>query len=283
MLKYPEIDPVALAFGTYNLPWLGEVAPKIHWYGLMYLGGFAFGWWLAKLRVKRSYSPINAEQVDDLIFYGALGVVIGGRLGYSLFYHFDKLIVDPSWLLRAWEGGMSFHGGLIGVIVATWLFARKVKRSVWDILDFGAPLVPIGLGLGRIGNFIGQELWGSPSDLPWAMVFPNDPSSLARHPSQLYEFLLEGVVLFVLLFWFSSKQRPKYAVGGLFLLLYGTFRFLVEFVRIPDDHLGYDAFDWLTRGQILSLPMIVTGIVVVVYAYRQQSVLLGSSQKGKSS
>lgn len=260
MITYPEIDPVAVSIGPVT----------VHWYGLMYLGGFAAGWLLARWRAKRPWSPITASQVDDLIFYGALGVVLGGRCGYVFFYKFDKFVADPLWLFRAWEGGMSFHGGLLGVIIACFIYGRFINRSGWDLLDFGAPVVPIGLGLGRLGNFIGQELWGKASDVPWAMVFPLDPESLPRHPTQLYEFALEGLLMFVLLWWFSRKQRPKYAVSGMFLLLYAAARFWVEFYRLPDEHLGY-TWGWVTRGQELTLPMFIGSAVLFYLAYGRRS------------
>ncbi|MGJ8686865.1 MAG: prolipoprotein diacylglyceryl transferase, partial [Spongiibacteraceae bacterium] len=238
MLIHPNIDPVAIH--------LGPLA--IHWYGLMYILGFAIAWYLARRNAVQPWSPVSVAQVEDLIFYGALGVVLGGRCGYVFLYNFPQFMADPLWLFRVWEGGMAFHGGLLGVIVALSLYARHHKLSVPALLDFMVPVVPIGLGLGRIGNFIGQELWGRPSDAPWAMVFPRDPSGLARHPSQLYQFLLEGVILFVIVYAFTRKQRPSWAPAGLFLACYGSFRFLVEFVREPDSHIGFDAKGWLTRG-----------------------------------
>lgn len=261
MLRHPDFDPVAIAVGPL----------KVHWYGLMYLAGFAAAWWLGRRRARRPGAPLTPDQVEDLVFWGAIGVVLGGRLGYALFYGADHLAADPLWLLRLWEGGMSFHGGLLGVILAMWWLARRVGRPIGELFDFVAPLVPLGLGFGRIGNFIGQELWGRPSELPWAMVFPHDPLGLARHPSQLYQAALEGLVLFVLLWWFSARPRPRLAVSGLFLLLYGVFRFMVEFVREPDVGLGFVAFDWLTRGQLLSLPMVIAGVVMILWAYRRDS------------
>lgn len=257
MLTYPAIDPVAVAIGPV----------KVHWYGLMYLLGFAAAWLLAVRRSARPWAPVRHEQVDDLIVYAALGVVLGGRLGSGLFYNLDVWRTDPLWIFRIWEGGMAFHGGLLGVLTALWLYARKLHQPFLAVADFVAPLVPIGLGLGRIGNFIGQELWGRPTDLPWAMVFPRDPEHLARHPSQLYQATLEGAVLFALLFWFSRRPRPTGAVGGLFLALYGLFRFVVEFVREPDRNIGFDLFGWLTRGQILCLPMLVAGVLLIGWAY----------------
>lgn len=261
MLQYPQLDPVAISLGPV----------KVHWYGLTYLVGFVAGWWLGRLRTRKPWSPVTEEQMGDLLFYLALGVILGGRFGYVLFYNFDTFLADPLWLLRVWEGGMSFHGGLLGVIFAMWWYGRKVGSGFWRLADFVAPLVPVGLGAGRIGNFINGELWGKPTDVPWAMVFPHAPDSLARHPSQLYQFALEGVALFVILWWFSAKPRPRMAVSGLFLVCYGVFRFLVEFVRQPDPQLGYLAFDWLTMGQVLSTPMILAGAALMFIAYRRNA------------
>lgn len=258
MLPYPEIDPVAIALGPV----------KIHWYGLAYLAGLAFAWWLAVRRSRLPGAAVSREQVDDLIFFGALGVVLGGRIGYALFYGGDKLAEDPTWLLRVWQGGMSFHGGMLGVMLAMWLFARRRRIVLGALLDFVAPLVPLGLAFGRLGNFIGQELWGRPTDVPWAMVFPRDPLQLARHPSQLYQFALEGLLLGLILIWFSSRPRPVWAVSGLFSLGYGCLRFVAEFFREPDQHIGFEALGWLTRGQMLCLPMIALGIFLLGFAYR---------------
>jgi phosphatidylglycerol:prolipoprotein diacylglycerol transferase len=199
-----------------------------------------------------------------------VGVILGGRIGYILFYQFPSFVDNPLVLFRIWEGGMSFHGGLLGVIAAMWWFSRKTQKHIIDILDFGAPFVPIGLGLGRLGNFIGAELWGKPTDVSWAMIFPTDPLQLARHPSQLYQFALEGVALFTILWFFSQKSKPRYCVSGMFLLFYGIFRILVEFVREPDPQLGYIAFGWLTQGQILSTPMVLLGIALVVFGFKRQ-------------
>lgn len=261
MLQHPQIDPVALSLGPL----------KIHWYGLTYLVGFLVGWWLGRLRARKPWSPITEEQMGDLLFYIALGVILGGRFGYVVFYNFDVFLADPLWLLRVWEGGMAFHGGLLGVIFAMWWYGRKIGRGFWQLVDFVAPLVPVGLGAGRIGNFINGELWGKPTDAAWGMVFRTAPDSLARHPSQLYQFALEGVALFVILWWFSAKPRPRMAVSGLFLLAYGVFRFIVEFVRQPDSQIGYLAFDWLTMGQVLSFPMILAGGALMLIAYRRNA------------
>lgn len=271
MLTYPDIDAVALSLGPFELFGYSVGPLEVHWYGVMYLLGFAGAWWLAMHRAKKNASPIAAAQVEDLIVYGALGVVLGGRCGYVLFYHFERFLSDPVWLLRVWEGGMSFHGGLLGVVVAMVIYARKVNVPLFALTDFVAPLVPLGLGFGRLGNFIGQELWGRATDVSWGMKFPNDPEALVRHPSQLYQATLEGVVLFLVLLWFSSKPRPRMAVSGLFLTLYGCFRFVVEFVREPDNHIGFDLLGWMTRGQLLSAPMIALGLALLVLAYRRQT------------
>ncbi len=259
-MKYPDIDPIAFH--------LGPLA--VHWYGLMYLVGFLAAWWLGRVRARDPRRGWDPGEIDDLIFYAALGVVIGGRLGYALFYNLPQYLASPGQLLAVWKGGMSFHGGLTGVLVAMWLYGRKTGRSFFAVADFVAPLVPVGLGAGRLGNFINGELWGKPSDLPWAMVFP-DPRAggIARHPTQLYEALLEGLVLFVALWLYSRRPRPTMAVSGLFLVLYGVFRFAVEFVRVPDAQLGYLALGWVTMGQLLSLPMVIAGVVLLALAGRQ--------------
>ena len=259
MLHHPNFDPVAVSLGPL----------KIHWYGLMYLMAFASAWWIGRRRSQRADAPLqSAEQVDDLVFYGAMGVVLGGRLGYVLFYNFDRFLDEPLWLFKVWQGGMSFHGGLIGVIVAMLWFARRQVIAPGRLFDFIAPLVPLGLGFGRIGNFIGQELYGRVTDVPWAMVFTTDPLGLPRHPSQLYQAFLEGLVLFIIVYGFTARSRPEWSVSGLFLFCYGVFRFTVEFFREPDIQIGFDLFGWLTRGQLLSLPMIVAGILLLAWAYR---------------
>lgn len=261
MLTHPNFDPVALAIGPL----------QIHWYGLMYLLGFAGAWWLGMLRTRQPHTLIKTnEHMSDLIFYGALGVVLGGRLGYVLIYDFSATLANPVKILQVWQGGMSFHGGLLGVMCAMWLYGRKLNRTFFEVTDFIAPLVPLGLGFGRLGNFINGELWGRPTDVPWGMVF-HDPyaGQIARHPSQLYEAVLEGLALFIVLWFYSRKPRPTMAVSGLFLIAYGVFRSFAEFFRTPDLHLGFIAFDWLTMGQLLSLPMIIAGICLMWLAYRK--------------
>ena len=246
----PDIDPVAFSIGPI----------QVHWYGLMYLVGFLGGYWLGVYRAK-STEEWDKKLVSDLLFYIAVGVILGGRLGYVLFYKFSYYLQHPLEIFFVWQGGMSFHGGLLGVLVALYLFGRNTDKTFFDVTDFVAPLVPLGLGFGRIGNFINQELWGRATDLPFAMVFPRtDPTLTPRHPSMLYEAVLEGAVLFLILWWFSSKPRQTGAISGMFLVCYGVFRFLVEFVREPDTYLGYLAWDWVTMGQILSAPMIVFGL-----------------------
>lgn len=261
MLIHPQFDPVAIHLGP-----LG-----IHWYGLMYLLGFAIFIWLGRKRLRMLNQPGWDEKfLDDLLFYGVLGVVLGGRLGEVLFYNPGYYFSHPAKILAVWEGGMSFHGGFIGVLIAMFLFARHHRTPLLVLLDFVAPLVPPGLAAGRLGNFINAELWGRPTDVPWAMVFPH-VDNLPRHPSQLYEFALEGVMLFMLLWWYSSKPRPMGAVSGLFLAGYGCFRFVAEYTRNPDDGIfGYMTFG-ISMGQWLSLPMILAGITLMIWAMRQQT------------
>lgn len=260
-MYHPHIDPVAFAIGPL----------EVRWYGLMYLIGFLAALLLGHLRARRPGSGWNSHELPDLITFCALGLLIGARLGYVLFYDFTTFISHPLEILKIWKGGMSFHGGLLGVLAAAWYFGRRTGRGFFQVADFLAPLVPIGLGAGRIGNFINGELWGRVSDAPWAMIF-SDPSAgfVPRHPSQLYQAFLEGLVLFVLLWSFSSRPRPTMAVSGLFSLCYGIFRFTAEFFRQPDAHLGFVAFEWMTMGQVLSLPMVGLGIVLLWLAYRRQ-------------
>ena len=258
MLTYPQIDPIALSLGPV----------KIHWYGLMYVIGFAAVWFLGQRRAQSSWSPIKPEAIEDLVTYGAMGVILGGRIGYILFYNFSEFINNPIILFKIWQGGMSFHGGMLGVFIAMWIFSKKQQCTMFQLTDIIAPLAPIGLGAGRIGNFINSELWGRSTDVPWALVFPNG-GQIARHPSQLYEAFLEGIVLFVILSIYSSKPRPTMAATGMALFFYGCFRFFVEFFRMPDAQLGFIALDWLTMGQILSTPMIIIGAGLVYFAYKK--------------
>jgi len=260
MIAHPDIDPVAFSVGPL----------KVHWYGLMYLAGFSIGWWLGRRRTRQTWRGLRPVDMDDLLFYAVLGIVVGGRLGYLVFYGYERVLDDPLYALRVWQGGMSFHGGLLGVIVAMAWFARSRDMRFFQVADFIAPLVPPGLCAGRIGNFINGNLWGAPTELPWGVVFRSPAAGgVARHPSQLYEALLEGVVLFVVLWLFSRAPRPLRSVSGLFLLGYGIMRFAVEFVREPDAHIGYLAFGWLTMGQLLTLPMIVAGSALLLWAYRK--------------
>lgn len=259
MLIHPQFDPVALHIGPLS----------VRWYGLMYLLAFVLVLVLGRYRIrKQPWLGLTRRDLDDMLFLGVLGVVIGGRLGYILFYKFGDYLREPMHILYVWEGGMSFHGGFLGVILAMAWFARSRAKNWLAITDFIAPLVPLGLGAGRLGNFINAELWGRPTDLPWAMVFPNI-DSLPRHPSQLYEFALEGLVLFALLWWFSRRPRPVGAVSGVFLLGYGTLRFVAEFSREPDSFLGLLALG-LSMGQWLSVPMALAGIAMLLWAYRKR-------------
>lgn len=256
MLVHPQFDPIAFS--------LGPLAMR--WYGLMYLVGFVAALWLGRRRALRdAWRGWSIRDVDDALFYVVLGVILGGRLGYVLFYKLDYYAANPLEIFYIWQGGMSFHGGLVGVIVATWLFCRRRGLAFWPVIDFAAPLVPIGLAAGRIGNFINGELWGRPTDVPWAMVFPQ-VDALPRHPSQLYEFGLEGLALFAILWTFGGRPRPMGAVSGLFLAGYGVARFVVEYAREPDAFLGTLAFG-LSMGQWLSVPMIAAGVIMMAWAY----------------
>jgi phosphatidylglycerol:prolipoprotein diacylglycerol transferase len=280
MIVLHQIDPIAISLGPL----------RVHWYGLMYVLGLVAAWWLGQRRIRAGRLPgVDGNAFSDLLFYAMLGVVLGGRLGYVLFYGLDELLRDPLMIVRVWDGGMSFHGGLVGVLVACWLWSRSRGLHFFDTMDFVAPLVPPGLGFGRIGNYIGGELWGKYTESGWGVVFPSgvpepyrglDPAALkaqfdagaldafARHPSQLYQAFLEGLVMFAVLWWFSARPRPRYAVSGMFALLYGVFRFIVEFVRVPDAQLGYLAFGWLTMGQVLSLPLVALGLFLLWRSHR---------------
>jgi phosphatidylglycerol:prolipoprotein diacylglycerol transferase len=275
-----DFDPVALDLGPIEL----------HWYGVTYLVAFALCWWLLARRARAEHWPLTPSQAGDLVFWGVVGVFVGGRMGYVLFYALDRWFADPLFPLWVQQGGMSFHGGLIGVMVAIALYARHLGTPFLRLGDFTVQVVPLGLACGRIGNFIGGELWGRPGDVPWAMIFPNalEPGAvgaqtvreawaagqlddLARHPSQLYQALLEGLLLFAIVWMFARRPRPAGAVSGVFLAGYAVFRWIAEFFREPDAHLGFIAFDWLTMGQLLSLPMFVAGIALIAYAYRSRS------------
>ena len=266
MLIHPDIDPVALH--------LGPLA--VRWYGITYLLGFWGFWWLSVRAAKRPWINWPAERVSDLLFYGVLGVILGGRIGYTFFYNVDEaghllFLKDPLVIFRIWEGGMSFHGGLLGVLVAMLVYARQNGLGYWEVTDFIAPAVPFGLMSGRIGNFINGELWGAPTTLPWGMVFQHAPDHLPRHPSMLYEAGLEGLTMLLILQWFSAKQRPRMAISGLFLLLYGTFRFAVEFVREPDIQLGHlYGSSWFTMGMQLCVPMLLAGLGLLTLAYSRR-------------
>jgi len=280
MIPYPAIDPIIFSMGPL----------AVRWYGLMYVIGFAAGWWLARRRAARPDSTWQPMEVDDLIFYAAIGVILGGRLGWIAFYGGEQVLQDPLTVVRIWEGGMSFHGGLIGVILSVLIFARQRDRRFPDVLDFLTPLPGLGIFAGRIGNFINGELWGKQTTAPWGFIvdpaplypvqaaeatrlcqrFGVDPCVLHVHASQLYEGALEGLLLFAILWVFTRKHRPRLAPTGLFLIIYGVCRFAVEFVRVPDENRGYLFFDWVTMGQLLSLPMIVIGVALMAWAYRRQ-------------
>ncbi|MGM0525228.1 MAG: prolipoprotein diacylglyceryl transferase [Pseudomonadota bacterium] len=255
--QFPAIDPIIISFGPL----------AIRWYGLAYLAGFAFAYWWGNRQAERS-QHWDKQQFSDLLFWCFLGVIIGGRFGYVLFYQFDRFIQDPLYLFMITEGGMSFHGGLLGVIGAMYLYARFKQRSFLQVSDFVAPLVPMGLFFGRIGNFINGELWGRATDVPWAIVFPSG-GPVPRHPSQLYEAILEGLLLFGLLWWYQKKPRGVGAVSGLFLLGYGVARFVVEFFREPDAHLGLLSLG-MSMGQWLTIPMIILGIALIVNAGKKK-------------
>jgi phosphatidylglycerol:prolipoprotein diacylglycerol transferase len=257
VLIHPNFDPVALS--------IGPIA--IRWYGLMYLTAFAAFWWLGTRRIAAGRAPITREQFDDLLFYGILGVIVGGRLGYVFFYKAAHFLQHPLEIFAVWQGGMSFHGGFLGVLVAMAWFSRKSGRHWLDIMDFVAPLVPLGLAAGRLGNFINGELWGRATDVAWGMVF-RAAGPVPRHPSQLYEMVAEGLLLFAVLWIYSAKPRPRGAVSGLFLIGYGVARFVCEYTREPDDYLGTLALN-MTMGQWLSAPMVIAGIAMMAWALRK--------------
>ena len=260
MLSFPDFDPVLLYIGPF----------AIRWYGLMYLLGFLSAWILGRRRAVRN-GVFAVQEFEDILTWGLFGVIIGGRLGYVLFYDPLHYLRAPLEILFMHNGGMSFHGGMLGVIFAMWFAAWRRGRTLFETMDFMAPLVPPGLFFGRLGNFINGELWGRVTDAPWGMVFPTG-GPLPRHPSQLYEAALEGVVFFCLLWVYSAKPRPRMAVSGLFLIGYGVFRFIVEFFREPDAHLGLIAMNFFSMGQLLCMPMVLGGLVLLFLAYRKKQV-----------
>lgn len=265
MLTHPQFDPIAVSFGPLS----------IHWYGLMYLAAFAQFWLLGKYRIlthpQLSQAGWSVAQLDDLLTYGVFGVILGGRLGEVFFYAPGYYLSHPLEVLAVWKGGMSFHGGLLGVLVAMALYARKTRRTWLDITDFIAPLVPLGLAAGRIGNFINGELWGRVADpaLAWAMVFPQ-VDNLPRHPSQLYQAGMEGLLLFIVLWVFSRSSRPRGAVSGVFLIGYGFFRFVAEYFRTPDDGI-FGLSETISMGQWLSLPMVLIGIIMLAVSTQRRA------------
>ncbi|MDP5057950.1 MAG: prolipoprotein diacylglyceryl transferase [Pseudomonadales bacterium] len=271
MWHYPEFDPVLVSIGPLS----------IHWYALSYLVGISLVWWSLGRRAKARGLAWNDEQISDMIFYGMLGVILGGRIGYVVFYGWQSLVQDPLSLFRVWEGGMSFHGGMLGVLFAMYLYGRRLGRGFFAVTDFIAPSVPIALGCGRIGNFINGELPGRVTDMPWAAIYPGEV--VGRHPSSLYQAFAEGVVLFAVLWLFSRRPRPPVTTSGMFLIAYGLLRLTTEFFRTPDSQLMFVAFDWMTMGQLLSLPMVVLGLGFIYYGYQQAPVVTTTATKTKTS
>ena len=251
----PEIDPIAFQIGPL----------AVRWYGITWV--IAFG--LIYLLASRNLSKFSKEQLGDLMFYGLLGAVLGGRIGYMFFYNAGQLIENPLSLFYFWQGGMSFHGGLLGVLISCFLLSKRWGFKFFEVMDFIAPYVPIGLGTVRIGNFLNSELLGRPTEVPWGVVFPSDPLGLVRHASQLYQAVGEGIVLLLFMLWYSKKPRPHMAVSSVFLIGYGVIRCFTESFREPDAHIGFDLFGSISRGQILSIPMIVIGLVLLFYSYRK--------------
>ncbi len=258
MLTYPQISPVAFSIGPL----------AVRWYGLMYVFGFICAWLLGVYRAKNS-KTFTRKEFEDILTWGLIGVVVGARLGYIIFYDFKLLFTDPAAVFKVWQGGMSFHGGLIGVMLFQWIAGRRRGKSFFEVMDFMAPLVPPGLFFGRLGNFINAELWGKVTDSPVGMIFPN-AGPLPRHPSQLYEAALEGVALFIIVWIFSAKPRPRMAVSGLFALGYGVFRIFCEFYRLPDAHIGYLFGGFFTMGMALCLPLIAIGVILLALAYKRR-------------
>jgi phosphatidylglycerol:prolipoprotein diacylglycerol transferase len=256
MVVFPNIDPVLVSIGPVT----------VRWYGVMFLVAFVGAWYLARLRAAAATSTWKREDVDELVFQGAIGAIVGGRLGWTLLYGLEYELTDPLRVLRIWEGGMSFHGGMLGVIVALVRFARQRRLNVADVFDFAAPLPAVGMFSVRVANFINGELWGKPTHVPWAVIYRGVP----RHPSQLYEAFFEGIVLGSVLWLFTSRPRPRLAPSGLFLAGYGSIRFAIELVRVPDVNRGYLLLGWVTEGQLLCIPMIVLGIVLLGVAYHRR-------------
>jgi phosphatidylglycerol:prolipoprotein diacylglycerol transferase len=273
MLVHPQFNPIAIDLSKIGVP------IAIHWYGITYLVAFALFLWLASLRVRQPWYAgrgWNRREIEDMLFYGVLGVVLGGRLGYVLFYKPGYYAAHPLEIFAVWQGGMSFHGGLLGVLAAVAIFGWRRRRPFLEMTDIIAPCVPLGLASGRIGNFINGELWGRPADpsLPWAMAFPQSGSMIPRHPSPLYQFALEGVLLFVLLWIYAGKERKRGQISGAFLIGYGIFRFIAEYFREPDAFLGLLALG-MSMGQWLCVPMVVAGIALWLWAARRPTPVAG--------
>lgn len=257
MWHYPEIDPIAISLGPVS----------IHWYALSYLVGIGLVWAMLRHRIQKQGLRWTEDDLSDIVFYSVLGVLLGGRLGYMVFYGFENLIDDPLSALKIWQGGMSFHGGFLGVLAGVVFFARKKGVGFFEVTDFVAPAIPLALGCGRIGNFINAELPGRATEVSWALIYPGE--QFGRHPSSLYQAALEGIVLFAVLWLYSMKPKPVMAVSGLFLVGYGSLRIFSERFREPDAHIGFVLSDWVTAGQLLSLPMVILGIFLLFYSYTQ--------------
>jgi phosphatidylglycerol---prolipoprotein diacylglyceryl transferase len=264
MFQYHAINKIALEIG----PFFGYGPLKVHWYGIMYLVAFGVAWWLGRVRAARPGSTWTLTDIDDFMFFGMLGTILGGRIGYVLFYGLSFWTAEDPWYpIKVWDGGMSFHGGLLGVMIAFAIFAVRRGRHIADVFEFAAPLPGIGICAVRIGNFINGELWGKPTDVPWAVVVDGVP----LHATQLYEASLEGVLLFIILWWYTARPRPRMAPAGLFLIVYSLSRITVEFWRVPDHHLNYLLHtSWVTMGIILSLPMLLIGLTLVFMAYSRR-------------
>jgi len=266
MIPYPGFNNIAFEIGPYDLH-LFTLHLKVHWYGITYLVAFAAAWWLGRVRARRPGSTWKPTDIDDFMFFGMLGTILGGRIGYVLFYGLKFWTAsDPWYPIKVWDGGMSFHGGLIGVLTAFAIFAVRRKRKIADVFDFAAPLPGLGICAVRIGNFINGELWGKPTDVPWGFLV----NGKVLHATQLYEAALEGILLFIILWWYTSKPRPRMAPTGLFLIIYSLARITVEFWRVPDEHIGYLLGGWFTMGMLLSLPMSLIGLTLMFMAYRRR-------------